>query len=61
MNRRRLIVNSLLGVTLLGVTVAGVISLVTPRTDPDANVPTAKVVRGTLDATVTASTGSPWP
>jgi HlyD family secretion protein len=55
MNRRRVIVNSLLGVTLLGLTVAGGIALVTPRTDPNANIPTTKVVRGRLDATVTAS------
>ena len=55
MNRRRVIVNSILGVTLLGLTVAGGISLLTPRADPNANVPTTKVVRGTLDATVTAS------
>ncbi len=55
MNRRRVIVNSILGVALLGLTVAGGISLITPRADPNANVPTTKVVRGTLDATVTAS------
>ncbi len=55
MNRRRVIVNSLLGVTVLGLTVAGGIALATPRTDPNADVPTTKVVRGTLDATVTAS------
>jgi len=55
MNRRRVIVNSILGVALLGLTVAGGLSLITPRADPNANVPTTKVVRGTLDATVTAS------
>lgn len=55
MNRRRVIVNTVLGVTLLGLTVAGGVALLTPRTDPNADVPTTKVVRGTLDATVTAS------
>ncbi|HEY3408351.1 MAG TPA: HlyD family efflux transporter periplasmic adaptor subunit [Propionicimonas sp.] len=55
MNRRRVIVNSILGVALVGLTVAGGMALITPRVDPNANVPTTKVVRGTLDATVTAS------
>ncbi|MGV8908541.1 MAG: efflux RND transporter periplasmic adaptor subunit [Propionicimonas sp.] len=55
MNRRRVIVNSILGVTLLGLTVAGGVALLMPRADPNANTPTTKVVRGTLDATVTAS------
>lgn len=55
MNRRRAVVNTLLGVTLLGLTVAGGVALLTPRSDPNADVPTTKVVRGTLDATVTAS------
>jgi multidrug efflux pump subunit AcrA (membrane-fusion protein) len=55
MNRRRVIVNSILGVTLLGLTVAGGAALLTPRADPNANTPTTRVVRGTLDASVTAS------
>jgi HlyD family secretion protein len=55
MNRRRVLVNVGLGAVVLGLGVAGLVSLVTPRANPYANLPTAKVVRGALEATVTAS------
>ena len=55
MNRRRVIVNSILGVAVLGLGAAGLVALASPRTDPNAGRPTTTVVRGALEATVTAS------
>lgn len=52
---RRILVNAGLGVLVLGLGVAGLVALFTPRQDPYANLPTTKVLRGTLAATVTAS------
>lgn len=55
MNRRRVVVNSILGVAVLGLGAAGLAALASPRTDPNAGRPTTTVVRGPLEATVTAS------
>lgn len=55
MNRKRILINAALGVVALGLAVAGVAALLTPRADPSAGLPTAKVQRGSLEATVTAS------
>lgn len=55
MNRRRVLINIGLGVVVLGLGAAGLASLLSPRANPTANLPTTKVVRGTLEATVTAS------
>lgn len=52
---RRILVNVGLGILVLGLGVAGLVALFTPRQDPYANLPTTKVLRGTLTATVTAS------
>ncbi|HRA07155.1 MAG TPA: HlyD family efflux transporter periplasmic adaptor subunit [Propionicimonas sp.] len=52
---KRLLINTGLGVLVLGLAVAGVVALAAPRTDPNANLPTATVQRGALEATVTAS------
>ncbi len=52
---RRILVNVGLGILVVGLGVAGLVALFSPRQDPYANLPTTKVLRGTLDATVTAS------
>ncbi|MDQ7991331.1 MAG: HlyD family efflux transporter periplasmic adaptor subunit [Propionicimonas sp.] len=55
MNGRRVLINTGLGVLVLGLGIAGVAALAAPRQDPTANLPTATVQRGALEATVTAS------
>ncbi len=55
MNGRRVLINAGLGALALGLGVAGVVALATPRADPNASLPTALVVRGPLQATVTAT------
>ena len=55
MNRRRVLINTGLGALALGLVVAGVVALAAPREDPNASLPTALVVRGPLQATVTAT------
>ena len=53
--RRRIWVNVALAVAVLAVGAVGVVALVSPRQDPLAGLTTTKVVRGELEATVTAS------